>query len=400
MTNPAVEAITDAPLDSVDTSDTDAQSFLADFESQVLGRETTHSEEPERSSDPEPAAHQLAQADAPPLPADDQPSDPAAPKDDAADIPSTPLTYTVNGQEKVADWALEVKDEGVVIPREHVARFKDLIQRDEWQNAQNRELYQKTQQYDSLTYKSGDTEHKGIDAFRHLQADRAALDASGGRLMSALANPEFVTNLAVAYQNGEKEQVEALLGGVLEQVRFVGEKAGFDTMKTADAQMRDASKQQEQTQVQEQEYRSLITQYGKALPDLTPDDLRAMYDYFGGFRDRIFRPATLEEAKALGVRPGEVIRDPSLMTQWAQDRAKIRREYADATKAAQKAAAENAARQAAPRPIKGQKPPKPAKAATKSAPDAKFEGDDGSYAAWKRRLETGKWAHDDNQQET
>ena len=84
------------------------------------------------------------------------------------------------------------------------------------------------------------------------------------------------------------------------------------------------------------------------------------------------------------------------MNQWATSRAKLRAEYAQTTSAVQVAAKENAARQQAkPTPTKA--PLRPATPAKDRKADAKFEGDDGSYAAWKKRLEAGKWAHESQQ---
>jgi hypothetical protein len=300
----------------------------------------------------------------------------------------------VNGQQKTVDWALKVGDEGVVIPPQNVAKLQDLIQRDEWQAQQNRELYAKTQQYEALTHKIGDQEYRGADAFRQLQAEKAMLDASGGKVMAALADPEFVTNLALAYQSGDQNQVQNVLAGIIQQVKFAGERAQFDTLKTISQQESQARQSQESTQTQTQEYTQIIQQFGQALPALTPDDLRAMHDHFAAFKSHIFRPATVDEARTLNLRPGTIIKDPTVMYQWAQDRAALRQQNTDAIKAAQKAAQENATRQAVQaKPVKQAK--RPASTPTKSAKDARFEGDDGSYAAWKKRLEVGKWAHDD-----
>lgn len=390
MNNPATEAPTDGTSTSADAD----LSFLADFDSQVMGKESTLSEESERPSEPETDAAEDAPADAQTALDADEPSDPQAPENQAQDdIPYEPLAYTVNGQSKNVDWALKVGDDGVVIPPQHIGKLQDLIQRDEWQNAQNRELYAKTQQYEALSHKVGDQEYRGIDAFRQLQAEKAMLDASGGRILQALANPQFVTDLALAYQAGDQTEVQRVLADVIQQVKFAGERAQFDTIRTLSQQAQDASRQQEMTQTQDTEYRQIVSDFGRALPDLTPDDLRAMYEHFGAFRDRIFRPATPDEARQLGVRVGAVIKDPTVMYAWAQDRAALRRQYTDATRAAQNAAKENAARQSRPTA------PKKGKSARPAAPQAKagekFAGDDGSYAAWKKRLEAGKWAHED-----
>lgn len=400
MTNPAVDTTPDGTLDAPDLSEEAADSFLADFNSRVMGIESSTSEATERSSEPDTVAADVPPtADAPATPEAVKAGDPAPPADGAEDIKYEPLKYTVNGQEKVADWAMKVDGEGVVIPLQHVERFQDLIQRDEWQRAQNRELYQKTQQYENLTHKAGDQEYRGIDAFRQLQAERAALDASGGKIIQALADPQFVTDLALAYQGGDQAQVQAVLSKVLQEVKFAGERAQFDTLRTLSQKEQESTQQALASETQESEYRQIIADFGKALPELTTDDLRAMYEQFAAFRERIFRPATLEEAQKLGIRPGTTIKDPTVMHAWAKDRAALRKQYTEATAAAQKAAQENAARQATPKPLpkkgNGALPKKPA---AKKA-DALFEGDDGSYQAWKNRLMGGKFAHDDNTQE-
>ena len=390
MTNPAVETIADS------TPDPDV-SFLADFEANVMGKEgESFSTEPERSSAPESdATASDPVVPAPPEPKADVAGDPAPKPTDEPAIPEgTPFPYTVNGQQKTVDWALKIGEEGAVIPPQHIGKLQDLIQRDEWQREQNQALYAKTQQYEALTHKVGDNEYTGLEAFRQLQAEKAMLDASGGRVMAALADPDFVTNLALAYQSGEQAQVQQVLSGVLQQVKFAGERAQFDTLRTIAEQVQTAARQQETTHAQTTEYQGLIAQIGKALPALTPDDLREMHDYFGNLKGQIFRQATLQEAQQLGVKPGSIIRDPTMMNQWAQSRAAIRSQNAEAVAAANKAAQENAARQAKPVvPAKNAKRPVPPKGEKK--PGAMFEGDDGTYAAWKKRLEVGKWAHDD-----
>lgn len=389
MTNPAVDTMTDS------TPDPD-ESFLADFESSVMGKGEPLSIEPERSSAPEPDAAASDPVDhATPDAKAETAGDPALTPDAEPAIPEgTPFPYTVNGQQKTVDWALKIGEEGAVIPPQHIGKFQDLIQRDEWQRAQNQELYAKTQQYEALTHKVGDNEYTGLEAFRQLQAEKAMLDASGGRVMAALADPDFVTNLALAYQSGEQAQVQQVLAGVLQQVKFAGERAQFDTLRTITEQVQTAARQQETTHAQTTEYQGLIAQIGKALPALTSDDLREMHEYFGNLKGQIFRPATLQEAQQLGIKPGSILRDPTMMNQWAQSRAAIRSQNADAVAAANKAAQENAARQAKPTPAKPVKrsgtPPKGEKKA-----GALFEGDDGSYAAWKKRLQTNKWSSDD-----
>lgn len=400
MTNPAVEVIPDEPTaDTAELTENSADSFLADFDSVVLGKESIPSEQPERSSEPTPDAAEPSEAGAPKDQANVEDGDPAQTSSapEANTVQYQPVTYTVNGQEKQADWAVQVGNDGVVIPAEHVARFKDLIQRDEWQNAQNRELYRQNQQYESVAHKIGDTEFKGLEAVRQMQADVARLDASGGRVLQALADPDFVTNLAIAYQNGNQAEVQQTLARVLQEVRFAGERAQFDTLKKLDGAAQEATRSQEMAQTTENEYRNIIVDFGKALPELTPDDLQAMYSHFGAFRDRIFRAATLDEAKQLGVRPGDIIKDPTVMHEWAKDRANLRRSMAQSATAAQQAARENAARQAGQRPgaKKTAKPSSGKKPTRQQAPDALFDGDDGSFSAWQKRLMAGKWAHDD-----
>lgn len=395
MTNPAVEAMTDGPS-LASTDDADA-SFLADFDSKVNGNGSL-SDGDERSSSPEPDAAAPVPAAASDAPAPDQPSDPVAPADADDAIVQSPLAYTVNGQNKTVDWAVQVGDRGVAIPQEHIGKLQDLIQRDEWQGQQNRELYAKSKEFDALTHTVGENEYRGVEAFRQLQASHAQLDASGGKVIAALADPEFVTNLALAYQSGDQRQVQQVLAGVIQQIQFVGEKAQFESLRHVSQQQQQTAQQQASVQTQDMEYRQIVSDFGRALPDLTRDDLAAMADHFAAFRGHIFRPATLAEAQQLGVRAGAIIKDPTVMYQWANDRAQLRKGYTAATSAAQTAARENAARLQAPPKVAAKKGARPT-TAKPAAKDARFDGDDGTYAAWKKRLEVGKWAHDDSLQD-
>lgn len=391
MTNPATESMVDGTPDS-DMVASNA-SFLADFESTVMGKETSYPE-PERSSAVDEDADPSAPADPTPPAEPDTPSDPAAPVSTDAAIPQyTPLDYTINGETRNADWALRVGDEGVVIPPQHISRLQDLIQRDEWQSSQNKELYQKTQQYEALTHTVGENEYRGVEAFRQLQAEKTMLDVSGAKLLSSLADPTFVTNLALAYQSNDPNEVQNVLAGVIQQVQFAGQKAQFEAIREFANKETQAAQQQVTTQTQEAEFTGIVREFGRALPVLTPDDLKAMHDHFHQFRDRIFRPATLQEAQQLGVRPGSIIKDPTIMHNWATERAGLRQQYTAATSAAQKAATENAARQNARPATPARRSARPAAPApAKNGKDApRFEGDDGTYAAWKKQMEAGRF---------
>ncbi|MCR4338866.1 MAG: hypothetical protein NUW01_03150 [Gemmatimonadaceae bacterium] len=302
----------------------------------------------------------------------------------------------MNGQNKTADWVEKIGEDGAVIRPENLTKLADLIQRDEWQREQNAKLYATTQQYESLTHKIGEQEYRGAEAFRQLQAERAMLDASGGKMLGVLADPAFVTNLALAYQQGDQAQVNAILAPMIEQVKFAGDRAQFDALRQFAKQEVEQNTATTTQQTQVQEFASLIAQIGKALPALTPDDLGEMQDYFAQMPDKIFRPATAAEAQQFGVRVGQTIRDPSLMNQWAQSRATRNQKHAAELKAYNAAFNENAARQPAPVP-----PKKPAKTANRKpaipAKEAQWEGDDGSYQAWKRQMERGKHVVEDDE---
>jgi hypothetical protein len=98
----------------------------------------------------------------------------------------------------------------------------------------------------------------------------------------------------------------------------------------------------------------------------------------------------MQEAQSLGIKPGSIIRDPTAMNQWAISRAKLRSEYAQTTSAVQVAAKENAARQQA-KPSAKKAPLRPATPAKADKPGARFKGDDGTFASWKREMEAGRF---------
>jgi hypothetical protein len=383
MTNPTV--------DTQDGPDADA-SFLQDFESSMAGTDTTPLFDDERSSE-SPAADPAVPAE--PTTEPDAPiaGDPAPAASTSVDTPE-PVTYTVNGQQKSLDWALKVGDNGVVIPQASVAKFQDTMQRAEWNEQQNRDLYAKTQQYEALSHTVGEQEYRGVQAFQQLKADFDQLNVSGGALFQSLNDPNFVVNLALAHQSGDPAAVQAVLDDRRQQVRFVGEKARFDTERGFVSQANQQSETQSLESQKSREFTSIIEQYGKAFPTLTPDDLTYMRDYFGQMQDKIFRPASMAEAQQYGVRVGQIIRDPTIMTTFAQRQAAINQQSGDRLRAAEKAAAENRTRLTNPT---APKPKGKSRATTPTKPnakDARFDGDDGTYTAWKSRLEAGKWAHD------
>lgn len=380
--------------DAVDTApDPNDASFLADFESSVLGKGES-SDEPERPSDsPDPV--DTAPAVDPPAPVDVLPSgDPVASTDTPAHTPE-PLTYTVNGVTKTLDWILKVGEDGAVIPPQFVSKIQDLVQRDEWQNTQNREMYARLQQYDALTHKVGENEYRGAEAYRQLQAEKAMLDASGGRLLNAINDPGFVINLALAHQSGDPAQVSAVLRDVVDQIKFAGERAQFQTLKDYATQETQSAQSQTLEQQKSSEFQNIIQQFGQAYPALTPDDLTFMRAHFAQFTDRIFRPATMAEAQQFGVRPGEIIKDPTVMYEFVKDRAASRQHSAEAVKAAEKAAAENRVRQpVAVVPKPKAKVPQGKKVAGSTGKEPLFDGDDGSWKALKDRMMQGKSSRD------
>ena len=142
----------------------------------------------------------------------------------------------------------------------------------------------------------------------------------------------------------------------------------------------------------------MIGNIQRELKILTPADVVDIRKYGEQSIGRIFRPATMAEAAQLGVRVGSIIRDPREINQYALRVAALRQEAKDAVAAAEKAAKENANRQPPPpppkkgnkQPVSRQNAPTPNKT---KAP--RFDGDDGSYTAWKNRLSSGKWAHED-----
>ena len=138
----------------------------------------------------------------------------------------------MNGEQKTAEWITQVGEDGAVIPREHLSKLADLIQRDEWQRGQNQSLYAEKQKLDGLRYtvaeldargqKVGDRELQGVEAFQQLRAEKDMLDASGGRAWNALQDQNFVMNLALAFSTGDQAQVRAVMAPPDERSQVCG----------------------------------------------------------------------------------------------------------------------------------------------------------------------------------
>ena len=256
---------------------------------------------------------------------------------DAAMKDAAPFAYVLDGQRQEIPFATHIPNVGIVIEEKDAPGFQTMLANAHRIYTENGTLRKQVDEYRSLG---------GREKMADLEVKADVLSAGLRRLLSIIDNDEQLVSLASdprerAYLKRELDIMAAETASTAARRVQTAQDSG-----TAEASQRTA---------QQQSFFSTIQEFGKALPDLTPDDLRAMAETFGPLQDRMFRRATTEDAARLGIAVGSTVRDPTFMHGWAKDRSAWRKEQKGLVAKAEAAAKENAAR------LSGGKPAAPAR---------------------------------------
>ena len=269
---------------------------------------------------------------------------------------TAPLDYALDGQARAFDGVLVDKTNGgaFILPDKLDAVRARLADGDRAQG-QVRQLYERVQHYERLG---------GVDGYAAMKAQAEANSAAGMFLLKTLAE---------AFPGPEHAPA---LKAVFERAEFLMQKAQFDTSRAFLQQFTQQQQTDQQQVVQQQaegeRFTTALAQIARALPALTPEDMKSGQQVFEEFKDVLYRHATPQDAQAYGVRVGERIFDPTKMNAWFTERAQWRTQDAKQRAAAQQATRFNAAqdRGRQGRPATG-KPPARAGNGTPPPPNAK-----------------------------
>jgi hypothetical protein len=254
--------------------------------------------------------------------------------DDALLKDATPLAYTVDGQSRTLEWVTEVPGQGAFVPADKLAQFKDLIQRGEHADGERKRLYQVASEYQALG---------GRAAYEKLAAEKAMLDAAGGKLLEVLtsANAE-----QVLLELATNPQARAML---LKEAQLEARDAGWKARTDWTNQQATATRQSNEAQQAQVALNVTIDNVARTVPGLTAEDVATARQYFSNpqMRGSLYRRATVQDQQQYGLTPGELVLVPQAIHQWMQDRATLRSSTATASQKAQAAQRENATRMAA-----------------------------------------------------
>lgn len=251
---------------------------------------------------------------------------------------SEPVTITVDGQSRTIEGFYRIPGQGIIIDEEKVPAFQLMASRAEGLERQNRELYQRTQEYERLSeWKTKgpdgtDTTLTGRQALEARDVELAKTKAWSQVLEESLINPALFASLVTVNEQGQ------IIPNV-EQLRYLATRAQLASRDAADvARSRFSTTYQATTQAQHQaqlqeQAPTLLWQtadqvWGKEFPQLTPDDKT----FLSSQVLRYMRPATPAEVQAGQFKPGESVLDPSFYTVM-QDRAALRAQMSATTTA-------------------------------------------------------------------
>lgn len=298
------------------------------------------------------------------------------------EVEPIPFRYTSDGQESVLEGVHEVPGQGLIVDQEAVPKLKDIVQGHAHMRRQLAELGPRLQRMEQeagqVTHQVGEQTYRGVAALEAVRAEAHATLEGSKAVIALLAKPKFVRELAMAYQNNDRDAAQAILAEAAQMAAGRYELVQTQGLRKAD-QMAYAPPAPAALSA-DVVTSGLQRQFGeiaKALETqgtpITPEDVQEAMAAYGPFAESFKRPATAEEARQLQIPVGTPILDVSKTHQWFRARAEFRSRERAAKASADAATKDNAARlaqstptrpantrAAAPRPGQGTKHPEPA----------------------------------------
>lgn len=316
----------------------------------------------------------------------------AAPAEEPAPVESTaiveepdplatakPFSYTVDGAPKAYDGIRVLidkdgKEQGGIIPAEAMQAVRDAFQRRDFLEAQDKARWEKMREYEAITFKQGDVEHKGLAAVEQYATENAKLSAAVKVLADTIETPDKLIALAYAVQNGDTTELNRLT----REIGLVAKEASWKAKESWGQAQRQtverSTQEQERSQITSQAISGAVQHWAQQHPALTKDDVEKAVQHFSRVGTSIVRPATPDEAKAAGVKPGELVIDHPVIYEWLKDRADLRAQQAEASAKATAAATENAKKLAAA--ARGKPAPKQKAVPSDKAPAPKSKAEE------------------------
>lgn len=320
-----------------------------------------------------------------------QPAATAAQDSSTTDDPlagAEPVTITVDGQTRTLDGFYRIPGDGIVIDEDRVPAFQLMASRAEGLERQNRELYQRTQEYDRLaqwTTKAPDGTEKtltGREAIEARDVELARVKAWSQVVESALMNPEVFASLIAVDANGNVMPARDSLRTLAIQAELAARDASDAARSTFTQRYQSVTQEQQRATQQEQApqqlWQTAEQAWGKDFPQLTGEDKTFLSSQVRQY----MRAANTQEVQSGQFKPGELVLDPAFYAVM-QDRANLRAQLAATATANTQAnkfnAGQQAGRKSAPKP--GQSPAStqqtpaaaPAKRSKQDAWDAPFQ---------------------------
>lgn len=315
---------------------------------------------------------------------DEKPTEeaPVVEEDPLKDAPF--LKYTVDGQEKSADFIKVYTEKdgtvrGAIVSAEQLPVLQQRLSKADYYETANKTLYEENRQFKSLG---------GVDKLQTVSTENAKLSEVVKHFAQYLdfENPKKLLELAFAAQEGDKAAWDRLV----EQTQFVAERAAFNAR-----QQWGTESTKHVTQQNEQEQRQAITtqsiaasvkQWSTKYPELTQDDKAKAIAHLNRIGSAVVRPASPEEARAAGVQTGALIIDHPVVADYLAERAELRKATAAQVKAQSTANSENAKRLAAASRGNTPKKPAPTSRTTPSEPEGE------TWAQQRERLQGGNFS--------
>lgn len=247
---------------------------------------------------------------------------------------TTPLALTINGQ-PVTIAEILLADGGGLIPPDKLPMVQDRIMRGMAAEQQVQQLTAQARQSEhtlsQLSHTVGDDTYRGLAALEAIKAESAATLEGSKTMMAMVANPQWVYDLALAHQNGDKATAERMLQDMATRAGQAFQISQMTGLRAADKLQMSGpppAPLDEQTTLRD----AIDTMMAhESYKGLTAEDRAAALDFFGEFADRIVRAASVEEAAKYGVKPGEPIAEYGKMHKFMMGRLTYRQGEAQRT---------------------------------------------------------------------
>lgn len=240
---------------------------------------------------------------------------------------TTPLALTINGQ-PVTVAEILLADGGGLIPPDKLPLVQDRLMRGMAAEQQVQQLTAQARQSEhtlsQLSHTVGEDTYRGLAALEAIKAESAATLEGSKTMMAMVANPQWVYDLALAHQNGDKATAERMLQDMAQRAGQAFQISQMTGLRAAD-KLQMSGPPPAPLDEQDTLSRAIDTLMAhESLKGLNAEDRALAIKHFGPFANQIVRAATAEDAAKLGLKPGEAVAEYGKMHAWMLDRVAYR----------------------------------------------------------------------------